>query len=122
MGKLLCDKIDFDLEIVRDVYEDAKETIGYLSDIVKSIEKRVLTGEKIDGFALVPGRKSRIITENGVKYLEATLGEDAFKTTRKPIGITDLENLVSQEELIDLHNKGVIAFKEGSPKVVTTKK
>lgn len=121
MPKILCPKIDFDLEIEKEIYENAKETIAYLSDVVKSIERRVLSGEKIEGFALVPGRKTRYITSFGEDYLPKVLGEEAYKVTKKIIGITDLEKLLPAEEIVALHQKGVIDFKEGSPQIITTK-
>jgi hypothetical protein len=115
---LLCKKIDLDLEEVRDVYENAIETITYLQDVVKSIDARVLDGEAIEGFILVPGRKSRTITPGGLAYLEAIFGrEKIFVKTEKPIGITDLEKFAGPEDVATLITKGYIVFTQAGSKV-----
>lgn len=120
---ILCDTIDLDLDDLGKVYQDAQETIKYLQDVSKSIEKRVLSGEDVDGLKIVPGKKSRTITEQGLKYLEKTLGkENVYKTVVKPIGITELEKLVEPDEMAELYTKNVVTFKEGKPKVVPIKK
>ena len=117
-GKLLCETIDLDIEDEAEVYASAQKTIKYLADIVKSLENRVLAGETIKGFKLVPGKKTRVITEGGYKYLETILGHDkVFKTIEKPIGITELDALLSKEELASLYAKDVIKFEEGAKKV-----
>lgn len=116
---LLCRTIDLDLEDPAEIHKDAKETIKYLQDVVKSVEKRVLEGEKVKGLKKVPGNKTRKITDKGYKYLESVFGkEKVYKTVEKPIGITELEDMVSEEELADLYKKNVIVFKESKPKVV----
>lgn len=114
---LLCKKIDLDLEDIKDVYVRAKETVAYLNDIVNSINARVLKGEEIDGLIKVAGKKRRKITKEGEKYLIAILGDDAYKVTKKFIGITDLEKKMSKEDIVELHTKGVVGFVEGSPSV-----
>ncbi len=120
---LLCKKIDLDLEDPRDVYENAVDTIEYLQDIVKSIDTRVLGGEKINGFVLIPGRATRTITSKGYTYLEARLGHDkVFVPTEKQIGITDLEKIIGPEDVAALVTKGYIVYKEGNPKVGLAKK
>jgi hypothetical protein len=120
---LLCGKIDLDLEAPKDVYENAKETIAYLQDVVSSIDKRVLSGEEIDGFSLIPGRKTRMITPGGLKFLAETLGrERVFVSVEKPIGITELEKILDQEDVAALVTHGYIVFTEGSPRVALMKK
>jgi len=115
---LLCEKIDLDLENPKHVYQNAIETIEYLQDVVKSLDKRVLGGEKIDGFVLIPGRKTRIITQDGIAYLDRVLGHDkVYKTIESAIGITEVEKLLDAEDIAALITKGYIVYKEGSPKV-----
>ncbi len=119
MAQLLCEKVDLDIEPEKVVYANAVETIKYLQDVVNSIEKRVLAGEVIDGFEVVEGKKTRIITELGMKILVETLGEETvYKTIKKPLGITELEKILTKEEIITLFNKGALAFQPGNPKVV----
>jgi hypothetical protein len=120
---LLCGKIDLDLETPKDVYENAKETIAYLQDVVSSIEKRILSGEEIDGFSLIPGRKTRTITPGGLEFLAKILGrERVFVSVEKPIGITELEKILDQEDVAALVTHGYIVFTEGSPRVALMKK
>lgn len=115
---LLCPKIDLDLEEEAKVYRDAQETIAYLQDIMQNIESRVLDGEDIEGFEVKEGSKTRVITKEGLEYLERVLGEDkVYEIKKKPIGITKLEELVDDEEMASLIQKGVVAFKPGKPKV-----
>ena len=119
---LLTETFDLDLEDVQELFINAKETIAYLSDLCNSVEKRVMKGEEIEGFEIVSGKKRRVITAQGIKYLEATFGKDeVYKKSEKFIGIGDLEKLVSTEEMVELHNKGVLAFKAGSSKVIVKK-
>lgn len=115
---LLCNKIDLDLEDEKEVYLNAQETVKYLQDIINSLEKRVIKGEKIPGFVLVEGRKTRVLTENGLQHLINILGEDVMmKKTVSPIGISELDNILSKEEVASLIHMGYIAFKVGAPKV-----
>lgn len=115
---LLCETIDLDLDLEKDIYKNATETIAYLQDVVSSIEKRVMSGEEIDGFELVEGSKRRVITEVGLQYLSKKLGrENIFKTIEKPIGIGELDKMLSHPELLELYNKEMIIFEYGKPKV-----
>lgn len=110
---------DLDLEDVQELYKDAKETIAYLADLCQSIDNRVLKGEEIEGFKIVNGRKSQVITEPGKKYLESILGkEECYKVTKKFIGITELKTMLSGEEMIELHKKGALGYSVPSKKVV----
>lgn len=120
---LLCETIDIDLDDLQEVFVNAKETIAYLQDVVQGIEKRVLEGEKVDGLKVVEGRKTRTITDEGLKYLEKTLGKDnVYETVFKPIGVTKLEKMLEPDDFAELYQKGIIAFKVGNSKVVATKK
>lgn len=111
----------FDLDLEEDlskVYKDAQDTIEYLKDLVSSIEKRVLSGETINGLQVVDGRKSRVITEPGFKYLSKVLGEKVvYEEIKKPITITKLEALVSKEDMEDLILNGYVAYQESAKKV-----
>lgn len=119
---LLVKMIDLDLEDNAEIYENAKETIKYLSDIVTSIESRVVDGEEVEGLTLVDGKKTRSISKQGQTYLEGVLGRDkVYKSTEKFIGITDLERLVDSEDMHELVNKGYVVYKKGKPKVVSKK-
>lgn len=116
---LLCEKIDLDLEEPSEVYKNAEETVKYLTDIMTSLENRVLKGEKIKGFTVVEGSKKRVITDFGFSYLEKVLGrEEVYKKVEKPIGVTDIDKLFDKEEVIELFNKGVLAYEPGKPKIV----
>lgn len=116
---LLCNLIDLDVEKESIVLKNARETIEYLQNVVMAIEQRALGGEQIQGVKIVEGQRRRIITNAGIKYLENVLGRDVvIKTIEKPIGITELEKLVSPEDLNAMYGKGVIAYETGKPKVV----
>jgi hypothetical protein len=116
---LLCKEIDVDLASEQDVYEDATETIAYLENIKKLIEKRVLNGEKIKGFTLGKASRRRAITEKGLAFIEKTFGRDkAYKVIEKPIGITDLADMLNKDQVEDMLSKGYIGYTEGNPKVV----
>jgi hypothetical protein len=116
---LLCNLIDLDVEKESIVLKNARETIEYLQNVVMAIEQRVLSGEQVKGVKVVEGQRRRIITSNGIKYLENLLGRDAvIKVIEKPIGITELEKLVTPEEINAMYGKGVIAYESGKPKVV----
>lgn len=115
---LLCKPIDLDLIKEIDAYINAKETIQYLQDVVDSIEKRVLSGEQVEGLTLSSGQKRRYITEQGLEYLKMTYGKDfVVKQVEKVITITELDKMLSQAELYDLATKGVIGLKETAPKI-----
>lgn len=111
----------FDLDLEDDfsrVYKDAQDTIKYLQDLVSSIEKRVLSGETISGLQVVDGRKSRVITEPGFKYLSKILGEKVvYEEIKKPITITKLEALISKEDMEELVLNGYVAYRESAKKV-----
>jgi hypothetical protein len=120
---LLCEKIDLDLEDTQEVYQNALETIAYLQDVVKSVDTRVLSGEKIQGFKVIEGRKTRSITQDGFKYLEKVLGrEKVYKTIEKELGITELEKIIDPQEMATLITKGYVVFTPGSPKVAVIPK
>lgn len=115
---LLCEKIDLDLVKEVDAYENAKETIKYLQDVVDSIEQRVIGGEKVDGLELVEGQKRRAITQYGLDYLQKQFGEDfVYKTIKKPITVTELDKNVSTYDMSEMIQKGIIEFKETTPKI-----
>ena len=115
---LLCEKIDLDLIKEVDAYENAKETIKYLQDVVDSIEQRLLSGEVIEGLELEKGQMRRTITDFGLEYLAKNFGEDfVYKTVKKPITITELDKHISTYEMSELTQKGVIQFKETTPKI-----
>lgn len=115
---LLCEKIDLDLVKEVDAYENAKETIKYLQDVVDSIEQRVLSGEQVEGLELEQGQMRRNISDFGLEYLAKQFGEDfAFKMVKKPITITELEKTLTTYEMSELIQKGVVQFKETSQKI-----
>lgn len=118
-SEMLCETLDLDstTDIAND-YERAKNTIKYLTDFCSSVEARVKAGEIIPRMALVPGNRTRYITDIGLKILEKSLGERIY--AKKPIGITELENLVGKEEMDDYAEAGIIAFKEGTPKIIVS--
>lgn len=119
-GKLLV-VIDLDLELdISQTYEDIDTTIKYLTDVKKSIEARVLGGEEIPGLKVVPGRKTREITDVGLKYLVSVLGEENVYE-KKPIGITKLEKLLDEKEIAYLTANGLIEYKIGNDRVVVEK-
>lgn len=111
---------DLDLEEdLRKIYQDAKDTIAYLEDIVKSIETRVLDGEHIRGLKIVTGRKTRFITDEGFIYLAKILGKDkVYELVEKPITLTKLEALIGEKETAKLEGLGYIQNKFASNKVV----
>ncbi len=116
---LLCKTIDLDVEKVSEVLKNARETIEYLQNVVLSIETRALEGEKIDNIQVVDGQRKRMITEQGLNYLTKVFGEDkVYKTIVKPIGIGDLEKMISPEEMGALTGKGVIGYETGKKKVI----
>lgn len=120
---LLCPKIDLDLEDPGEVYVNAKETVSYLNDVIKTIESRLKKGEEFDGLYLAPGRKRRVITDKGVKFLEKKFGHDkVYKVKESPITITDLEKMLEPDEMTAMFQKGFLAYKEGPKKVKATKK
>lgn len=115
---LLCEKIDLDLVKEVDAYENAKETIKYLQDVVDSIEQRVLGGEIVDGLTLEEGKKRRQITEFGLDYLAKTMGRDfVYKTIEKPITISELDRQMTGYEMSQLIENGSVVYKETSPKI-----
>lgn len=116
---LLCKLIDLDVEQASEVLKNARETVEYLQNVITAIETRALGGEKIPNIKLVEGLKRRFITDVGLKFLEQSLGrERVYKVIEKPIGITELERLLTQEEISALYGKGGIGFETTKPKVV----
>lgn len=116
---LLCQLIDLDLTKEVDAYMNAKETIRYLQDVVDSIEKRMMKGESIEGLEIAEGQKRRYITEYGLNYLTKKFGKEfVYETIEKPIGITELEKHLSEFELVELAQKGIIDYKTTTAKVV----
>jgi hypothetical protein len=116
---LLCKTIDLDLEKESEVLANARETVEYLQNVITAIETRVLSGEKINGLQIIAGAKRRFITDVGFKYLANLLGKDVvYKTITKPIGVTELDNLLPPQELLSLQGKGVIGYETGKPKVI----
>jgi hypothetical protein len=119
---LLCKPIDLDLVKEVDAYVNAKETIRYLQDVVDSIEQRLMKGETIEGLALTEGQKRRYLTDFGFKYLEDKFGKDfVYKTIEKPITITELSEKLSEYEMVELAQKGVIDFKSTTAKVAVNR-
>ena len=119
---LLCKPIDLDLVKEVDAYINAKETVKYLQDVIDSIEKRLLQGENIDGLSLAEGQKRRYLTDMGLQYLEKAFGRNfVYKVVEKPITITELEKELTQKELVELTQKGVIDYKSTSAKVVVNR-
>jgi hypothetical protein len=116
---LLCKTIDLDVEKISDVLKNARKTIEYLQNVVLAIETRALDGEKIENIQIVDGQRKRIITEQGLNYLTKVFGEEkVYKTIVKPIGIGDLEKMISPEEIGALTGKGVIGYELGKKKVI----
>lgn len=120
MASLVLFDLDLELEIWR-VYQDAKDTIAYLEDLIKSIDKRVLSGEVIPGLQVVHKRGNRYITPPGEKYLASVLGEDKFYK-KKPLTLTELSNEMTPSEIDMLEKEGYISRKEGSRKVEVIQK
>lgn len=117
MASLVLFDLDLELDLAK-VYKDAKDTIAYLEDLIKSIDTRVLGGEEIQGFKITSGRRTRYITPPGEKYLAKVLGEDVFyKNIKKPLTITELSNEMTREEMVMLEQEGYISYKEGNPKI-----
>jgi hypothetical protein len=115
---LLCKTFDLDKEKLSDVLRDARETFAYLENVIKFIESKVVSGEKISNIILVPQRH-RVITEVGLDYLKKILGEEnVVKTITKPIGIGELEKLLTPDEVLALTGKGVIGYQLMKPKIV----
>lgn len=112
---ILTSYYDVDLEEnVSKLYRDAQETIKYLQDLCASIERRVETGEFINGFKIKETKGNRFITPKGEVYLEKVLGKDkVYKTTVKFIGITDLSKLIEADEMESLILNGFVDFKPG---------
>jgi hypothetical protein len=119
---LLCSLIDLDLIKEVDAYINAKETIKYLQDVVDSIEARLLKGEPIEGLEITEGQKRRYLTDYGLQYLENKFGREfTYKTIEKPITITELEKELSQYEMVELAQKGVIDTKSTTAKVAVSR-
>ena len=122
MASLVLFDLDLELDLAS-VYQNAKDTIAYLEDLIKSIDNRVLSGEEIAGLQVVQKRGNRYITPPGEKYLASVLGEDKFyKTIKKPLTLTELSNEMTQSEIDELEKEGYISRKEGSQKVEVIKK
>lgn len=121
MASLVLFDLDLELDLAS-VYKNAKDTIAYLEDLIKSIDNRVLGGEVIPGLQVVQKRGNRYITPPGEKYLASILGEDKFyKTIKKPLTLTELSNEMTQSEIDELEKEGYISRKEGSLKVEVIK-
>ena len=117
MASLVLFDLDLELDLAS-VYKNAKDTIAYLEDLIKSIDNRVLGGEVIPGLQVVQKRGNRYITPPGERYLASILGEDKFyKTIKKPLTLTELSNEMTQSEIDELEKEGYISRKEGSLKV-----
>lgn len=117
MASLVLFDLDLELDLAS-VYKNAKDTIAYLEDLIKSIDNRVLGGEVIPGFQVVQKRGNRYITPPGERYLASILGEDKFyKIIKKPLTLTELSNEMTQSEIDELEKEGYISRKEGSLKV-----
>jgi len=122
MASLVLFDLDLELDLAS-VYKNAKDTIAYLEDLIKSIDNRVLGGEVIPGLQVVQKRGNRYITPPGERYLASILGEDKFyKTIKKPLTLTELSNEMTQSEIDELEKEGYISRKEGSLKVEVIKK
>lgn len=122
MASLVLFDLDLELDLAS-VYQNAKDTIAYLEDLIKSIDNRVLSGEEIAGLQVVQKRGNRYITPPGEKYLLSVLGEDKFyKTIKKPLTLTELSNEMTTSEIDMLEKEGYISRKEGSQKVEVIKK
>lgn len=122
MASLVLFDLDLELDLAS-VYQNAKDTIAYLEDLVKSIDNRVLSGEVIAGLQVVEKRGNRYITPPGERYLASILGEDKFyKTIKKPLTLTELSNEMTQSEIDVLEKEGYISRKEDSLKVEVIKK
>lgn len=122
MASLVLFDLDLELDLAS-VYKNAKDTIAYLEDLIKSIDNRVLSGEVIPGLQVVQKRGNRYITPPGERYLASILGEDKFyKTIKKPLTLTELSNEMTQSEIDELEKEGYISRKEGSLKVEVIKK
>lgn len=122
MASLVLFDLDLELDLAS-VYKNAKDTIAYLEDLIKSIDNRVLGGEVIPGLQVVQKRGNRYITPPGEKYLASILGEDKFyKIIKKPLTLTELSNEMTQSEIDELEKEGYISRKEGSLKVEVIKK
>ena len=122
MASLVLFDLDLELDLAS-VYKNAKDTIAYLEDLIKSIDNRVLGGEVIPGLQVVQKRGNRYITPPGEKYLASILGEDKFyKIIKKPLTLTELSNEMTPSEIDELEKEGYISRKEGSLKVEVIKK
>lgn len=122
MASLVLFDLDLELDLAS-VYKNAKDTIAYLEDLIKSIDNRVLGGEVIPGLQVVQKRGNRYITPPGERYLASILGEDKFyKIIKKPLTLTELSNEMTQSEIDELEKEGYISRKEGSLKVEVIKK
>lgn len=114
---ILVAKILLDFEDLGEVYKNIKETQEYLNSVIAVIEQKVLDGEKVNGL-YVSTTKSRTITEAGLKYLVAQFGEEkVYKTKVSPIGITDLQKMLTNEQIDELVKMGGIEYKESKPSV-----
>jgi hypothetical protein len=121
MASLVLFDLDLELDLAS-VYKNAKDTIAYLEDLIKSIDNRVLGGEVIPGLQVVQKRGNRYITPPGERYLASILGEDKFyKIIKKPLTLTELSNEMTQSEIDELEKEGYISRKEGSLKVEVIK-
>jgi hypothetical protein len=122
MASLVLFDLDLELDLAS-VYQNAKDTIEYLEDLIKSIDNRVLGGEEIAGLRVVQKSGNRYITPPGEKYLASVLGEDKFyKTIKKPLTLTELSNELTPSEIDMLEKEGYISRKEGSRKVEVIQK
>lgn len=121
MASLLLFDLDLE-ENISKLYTDAKDTIKYLEDMVKSIEAQVIgetfTKKELEGFKIVEKPGNRYITPPGEKYLAKTLGEDKFyEIIKKPLTLGKLEGELNSQEMNDLILSGYIAYRP-SKKVV----
>ena len=74
-----------DKAITEFVLEHGDNLIKFIKFIQESSLKRVLGGEKIEGFKLVRGRGRRVWNEQAEGVVSGLLGDDAWKRTLIPI-------------------------------------
>lgn len=117
MANLLMFDLDME-EDVRKVYIDAKDTIKYLEDLVKSIEARVLNGEYLEdsGFEIVSKPGNRFITKPGEKYLVKLFGEDKIME-KKIVTFAKLDTLLTKQDYQELYMNGFMDYKKATNKV-----
>ena len=96
---------DIDINVItnedkRKLLDNKKLIIKYIENIESNVYSKLSNGEQFNGYKLVAGRASRTWKPELEDDLVAKLGDDAY--TKKLIGITKAEKLLTKEDMEEL--------------------